>query len=512
MREKAVFRIIYGILLAALILLTDYAVVYVQDNIDEYEASQPSHVVDRVTEEFGAALKEGKAAELLTFPELEISPYDGDLYGMYFKKLSSVSEWNWKIVSGSYSDSRQIYGLYGDGELLVKLFLESEEARTILGILTVNSWKEAGLYPAITVTEYTEYVEVPEGYSVFVNGLPVEKDSECVTCTEKDGNVTYCLTDLHDLYDAEVFDPRGRKCEVFNDNGYITPVLNYFNLIVPENFVLSDEGTVLAGEKGNQGVQYRFASVSDSILMEDGHGNSTVYKKGDNVTACDVAFSLPDSFTVKWGKEDVSRYETGRTLPAKYADYTSYARMPYNVRYEIKGLLKLPELDITDNNGNKVQCDFNENYFEIAEQTGLSEIPPEITSKTNPVDGVKVWSLFLTNDLKGSRHGFATLKNYLVEGTPFYSYAEDYSKTNNISFASNHDSVEFIEEKVSNYVKYSDDVFSCDIYLKKSMHLTDDVKTNAEEGMVYDVINSTFFFLKNGDEWKILGLWAKVED
>ncbi|MCR5583919.1 MAG: hypothetical protein K6F63_00615 [Lachnospiraceae bacterium] len=508
MREKAVFRIIYGILLAALILMTDYAVVYVQENIDEYEASQPDHVVDEVTEKFGAAVKEGRAAEVLTLPQLEVSPYEGDLYADYYEKLSSVSEWNWKILSGSYSETHQIYGLYGDGELLAKLTLKCNDSRIIMEILTANTWEAGEIYPAVTLTRYTEVIDVPEGFTAQLDGKPVEKGSEGVEWTEKDGHIIYTIANLYNLKDVKVFDQFGRECKTTNDNGYVTANATFYNLILPEHYKVTDEGHEIKGKVEEAGIHYIYASASEKLTIEDGYGNSVEFKNGDKPVAIDVSFCVPDNFTVSWGKNKISDFETGRKALDKYKDYVTFTKMPELVRYEIKGMLKLPELQILDNLGQPVKYTFTDNYFEIQEQTAMEEVPEEVLAEADPIESAKMWSLFLSNDLSGSRHGFGTIKNYLVPGTYLYQNAEAFGKSIDITFASSHEEPVFVAEKVSNYIRYGENLFSCDIYLNKEMYLT----TNYEKGNVYDEINSTFFFCKYNGEWRIAGQLAKVED
>ena len=50
----------------------------------------------------------------------------------------------------------------------------------------------------------------------------------------------------------------------------------------------------------------------------------------------------------------------------------------------------------------------------------------------------------------------------------------------------------FTEERVSNFVSYGENLFSCDIYFIKHM---DDLQ-DRNEGEIEDVMNSTFYFMK----------------
>ena len=504
-RDKAVFRILYGILLAAIILLTDYAVVFVQANIDDYEASQPDHVVNETMEKFIDAVRNERASEVINYPEIKVSPYDSDVYEEYNRKLAMAQNWTWKILSGSYSEVRQVYGFYGDGELLAKFILNCTDSRIIMEILTANTWEAGEISPVLTLTKYTEYIEIPSNFTAVLNDRAVYKNANGVECTEKDGNVIYSIPDMYNLKEVKVYDHAGRECKTVNNNGYVTAEYNTCNLILPSSYKLTDEGYEVAGGPDNGGVHYIYNTAAESLTISDGYGNSIDYKNGDQVSTFDLAFTIPDNFEIKWPGKDLSLFETERVVLNKYDDYRLFAEMPGLVKYEIKGLLKVPELEIRDNLGNPVEPEFIGNRFEITEQTPLKEVPQEILVDADPVGSVEMWSLFLSNDLKGTRHGFGIIKEYLVPDTYLYKNAEAFAKSIDITFASTHETPVFIEEGVSNYVRYSDNLFSCDVYVNKEMN----VITNYEKKIVNDKINSTFFFCYYEGKWRIAGLIAK---
>ncbi len=502
MRDKAVFRIIYGILLAGIILFTDFAVEYVQGSIDEYEASQPEHVVNATLEKFTEAAKNGKADEMLTYPDVEVSPYEGALYAEYNAGLASVSEWKWKILSGSYSEERQVYGFYGDDELLAKMVLNCRDSRIIMEILTANTWEAGEIYPSITLTRYTEYIDIPVGFSATLNGIPVTKESPGVEWTEKNGNILYTIDNLYNLKEVQIYDSYGRPCEVVNDNGYVTAKTQYYNLILPVEYRVFDGNNAVAGVTEKGGIHYRYTSSSETLTIKDIYGNEIRYSNGDTVPSLDVSFVIPDNFTVEWGDNDPNDYLVRKEKISMYADYDKFVTMPQLARYEIKGLLKLPELKIRDNFGLPVDYTFNGNYFEITEQTALAEVPEDILAAADPVAIIKTWSLFNSNDLTGRRHGFGTLQKYLVPNTDFYIQAEKYSREEDLSFASTHNTPEFIAENVSDYVYYSDDLFSCHVYLEKKMFI---VQNQAD---IIDTTSSTFFFYFHDGSWRIAGQWG----
>ncbi len=511
MKQKAIFRIIYGILLAALVLLTDQAVVYVQGSIDDYEASQPEHVVNAVLEEFETAVKSGRCTDVITYPDIEISPYEGDpdsVFAEYNGKITNVSEWTWKILSGSYSETGQVYGFYGDGELLAKLLLKCNDSRIIMEILTANSWEKDKILPVITLTKYKEYIDIPAGFTAKLNGRTVDRTSKGVEITEKNGRVIYGIDNLYELKEVQVYDSFGRECPCVTENGYCTAKTYGYNLILPEFYSLYDGEHKLTGVSEAGGIHYEGVSSEDHLIIGDVYGNKVEYRSGDVIEAMDVAFVLPDNFKVEWNGNDFEKYVTERKPIQKYADYTDFAKMPVLLRYEMKGLLKLPELEITDNFGQRAEYEFKGNYFEITEQATLAEVPENVIAQADPMSSVKMWSLFLSDDIGGSRHGFTSLRKYLVPGTDFYEYAEKFADSIDITFVSNHSSTKFVEERVSNYIRYAENLFSCDIYLNKEMYLT----TSYEKGNCYDLIDSTFFFCLYDGKWRIAGQRARLEN
>ena len=112
----------------------------------------------------------------------------------------------------------------------------------------------------------------------------------------------------------------------------------------------------------------------------------------------------------------------------------------------------------------------------------------------------------MTDDLEGSNKGFDTIKKYLIKDSYMYNVAYKWATGIDITLTSAHRTSDnyFKNEKVSNFVKYSDNLFSCDISFVKYMYL---YKSNK---WVDDPMNSTFYFLNIGDEnkpnWVILDI------
>ena len=124
----------------------------------------------------------------------------------------------------------------------------------------------------------------------------------------------------------------------------------------------------------------------------------------------------------------------------------------------------------------------------------------------------------MTNDLEGSQKGFGTMKEYLITDSYLYDVAYKWVTNIDITFTFSHvlKNPPFTEEKVSNYVSFADNLFSCDIYFIKHMA---DVK-DRNEGAIEDVMNSTFYFMyydetddgKDNPRWVILDIQENLSE
>ena len=99
------------------------------------------------------------------------------------------------------------------------------------------------------------------------------------------------------------------------------------------------------------------------------------------------------------------------------------------------------------------------------------------------------------------------MKEYLIEDSYLYEVAYRWAQGIDITYTADHilEDPPFTEEKVSNYVDYGNNLFSCDISFVKHMYLT------GRKMQVTDVTNSTFYFmyLQNSDETD--GHWVIVD-
>ena len=152
--------------------------------------------------------------------------------------------------------------------------------------------------------------------------------------------------------------------------------------------------------------------------------------------------------------------------PTIFGDAGSYVTVPSDDTYIFSGLTKEPEL--------KIMCGEEEIPYEIDAEnkvTTSSSVQHFDTLQAAGCDFdilefAEVWSKFMTDDLKGSRHGFNTVAAYLINGS----------------------------------TQYEDDLISADVHLLKHMHIT---RTGVNHE---DVMDSTICLVKYGGEWKVINI------
>ena len=127
----------------------------------------------------------------------------------------------------------------------------------------------------------------------------------------------------------------------------------------------------------------------------------------------------------------------------------------------------------------------------------------------------KMWSNFTTKDLTGGKYGLDTIRKYLIKDSYYWNMATAYAGGVDITFVSAHTlkADSFRNIKVTNYVSYGENCFSCHVYFDKAMYLT---KTGA---VVMETMDSTFYFVKYDDSddgvdnphWAIVDMIATTE-
>ena len=216
----------------------------------------------------------------------------------------------------------------------------------------------------------------------------------------------------------------------------------------------------------------------------------------------EVKANIPEDYKLYInGKEVTDKVESENTSLALFSQFTDVTK--YN-RYEIDGLIKKPKVVIKDAKGKEIKpvvkdgvYTFEETYF----KTDDNEVAQsKLVESFDVLSFAEKYSLFLTNDLSGSYHGFSQMKNYVIEGTDMYKRIYDWAHGVDITFTSRHTLKKptFTNEKLSNFVIYSDKAFTVDVSLEKNMRVSG-------EDRVMKMNDRLSFVYYNGG-WKLINM------
>ena len=507
---KKVFWVMYAVLVIGLVIAGCKAVTYVNNVLEEYEASQP----ERLVEEQLALLKEaGKSSNLetmITFPELELAEYDKSVMAFteYKTKLANATELTYQIKTGTFSENGQIYQIFADEEAVAVMELESTHEEIRLAILKMMDWKVKSITPVLTLVNYEYTITVPERFPVFVNGYEINQSEAAV----KEGEATYTLAKLYSEPEIIICDTFGHPVEYNIADNHVTPVVNSYTLSLPHSYSVYAGDTKLTGTTNGSETVYSVTTAYEALTITDLYGNSMEYTGKENIYAYDYEFSVPDNYTVTLNGNDISEYIVAQTDNKAYQYCEEYVAMPKQNHYQINNSMAELQFEVYDNLGQKAEYVMQNGKFEIVNQASLPEIPAEVANAEEIMQIAKTYSDFMTRDLSGANYGFNTIKQYLIKDSYLYNAAYKWATGIDITMTSAHYTKDnyFDNEKITNFIQYGENMFSCDISFVKHMYLY------KNKYWVDDSTNSTFYFLKQGTgeeaHWVIVDIQTITAD
>lgn len=504
--------ILYAVYVLALIALILKTTNYVNGVLQDYEASQPENVVEAEMDRLKTAIENDATDSVITFHEIEQAEYDIDIsdFREYKDKLKNAKQLTYKIKN-SYSESEQQFYIMADNEAVAVLTLESVKEEVKLAILTVNEWRVKSVTPIVTLSNYDYVVEVPKGFRIIINGTGLNN----VQKTEN-GWETYVVETLYTEPEIKIFDAYGNEALYDIVDNHVRPIVYAYTLTLPVGCSVFAGGVEQKGVTEGDEVRYDIITLQEHLELEDAYGNRMVYRGGDDIYTYDYVVKIPDNFQITVGGNPADCYITEAEEIVKYQYASEYTKMPQKLTYTLPNALCEPQITIVDNIDQRVECVFENYSFEVTEQTGLEFVPEEIANQIDVLEIAKNWSRFMTRDLKGSNKGFGTMKQYFIEDSYLYETAYKWITSVDSSYTPRHTykNPPFTEENVSNFVSYGDNIFSCDIYFVKHMHLT---SYNMD---VDDILNSTFYFMnydetedgKDNPHWVIIDIQENLSE
>lgn len=215
-----------------------------------------------------------------------------------------------------------------------------------------------------------------------------------------------------------------------------------------------------------------------------------------------VKVTVPDSCRVLINGQQADQRElTGEgEVPEEFIYAAEYVEVPALVTYEITGLLEPPVVEIFDTDGGKVA--FTESRKEHMLQIQAadfpeSEMPKELADMA--MENARRYSNFFSVDLPGCKNSVSPISDMFPKDSYYLELADTYRKEDMWMYSA-HSTPEFKNESVDHYIRYSQELFSCEVSFDKHMLL---VKTGRVK---VDTTHSRFYYGLLDGEWKILDI------
>lgn len=201
------------------------------------------------------------------------------------------------------------------------------------------------------------------------------------------------------------------------------------------------------------------------------------------------------------GKEVTDKLESQNKSLALFAEYTDIKKYS---EYDITGIISKPKVVVKNESGKEVKPEIKDGVYTIEEEyfktDDNSVAQSKLVEEFDVMSLAEKYSLFLTNDLSGSYHGFSQLQKYLIEGTEVYKMMYNWAHGVDITFTSRHTLKKptFTNEKLSNFVIYSDKAFTVDVTLEKNM------KVLGQDRVM--TMNDRLSFVYYNGGWKLINM------
>lgn len=184
----------------------------------------------------------------------------------------------------------------------------------------------------------------------------------------------------------------------------------------------------------------------------------------------------------------------------KYAK--EYVNVPELVEYKVEGMLNEPKVTIYNNQGEIVMYNTDEQGNKCVDSFMTSAIDNELAAQI--LQNAKNYSNFFSRDIEGCRSSVEPIAYMFPEDSYYLELAENY-RLNDMWMYSAHETPVFSGETVSNYIVYTSELFSVDVYFEKNMILT----ANGEKRT--DITNTRFYYAKLNDKWVIVDMQSVTE-
>ncbi|MBO4819409.1 MAG: hypothetical protein J5528_04640 [Firmicutes bacterium] len=308
-------------------------------------------------------------------------------------------------------------------------------------------------------------------------------------------------------------DPKARSNEFYNTDAYSTLTASK-NLSYSEGDVFvydvqaNDEPFVtVAIEKSGEKRMLGIFNVSSYKLkyafIRNPETSKPSFKLSEDGT---ISFSvvLPKDFTLQFDGADVDISSASESPIEDFSYISGYSAVPTGAKMDFT-LHYDPKIKVLNNVGEEVKLNLDVtpegNIYYAAADYGTDDTQAAAVKQVGDfLYMYKLWARFMTDDVGGYYHGYYEVKEgcKIMPGSKLEDQAWDWANSIDITFVSDHWNIEFINEKVDNYVMYNDDFCSADVSF-------DEIVSVSGVGDVTVSYNNRIFFIRQDGEWYWVG-------
>ncbi len=495
MKKHKKFLTAYLIFLAACIVAAAAFLIYVNSVVKKYDRAQPEHVVQQYITTLSSAAKDGTLSQELKLAELCSNRYESNDPSVYEQRYSALlsGELTYEFSAADSSDMNKTYSILSDGEPIGSLRLAGENSRTSLFFFSMADWSVQEYEPFITDTVYNLTVYCPEEVSVTINGTQ-PSEQELISA---EGIPAYSVRGLLNEPKIEYRNEGGAIIPYTTEGNTVKPVLYSFPLRVPYGIAVEVNGKPITGSPADNGeVVYTVCEMEQpKVALSDVCGMKYTFIGDFEADYHTYTVTVPQEYSVKINgrnAEEFSMVQSVAHADAAVLLEKAGVELRDTTAYTFTLLKEGATAEITDENGAVTEYALTEPSLVVGTPTGSDTIPEEIAAQIDVLAAAKTWSKFMTDDLTGDTHGLVEAQQLFIKDSDYYRYAAEWATGPDINFTSAHSIDSFTNESVKNFISYSEDCFSCEVYFEKNMTLYFEERF---AGSRTDVFHSIMYFL-----------------
>ena len=184
----------------------------------------------------------------------------------------------------------------------------------------------------------------------------------------------------------------------------------------------------------------------------------------------------------------------------EFAYAAEYVEVPSFVTYRGEGLLETPSIQILDQEGRQTEIAVEQKNTKTCASFMTfteSDIPEDLRKQV--LENTERYTNFFSADLPGCKGSVSPIKDMFPKDSYYLDLADTYRREDMWMYSA-HSTPVFKNEVVDHYIRYNEELFSCEVYFEKEMLLT---KTGKKK---VDVTNFRMYYGLLDGEWKILDM------